>query len=802
MKKHILLILLLALFGQAGIAQTRVIKSPKVEAATHTNVIIDRIALSDTATVLDFTVSNHPGQWIIFAKKNYLINSDGGNKIYCRYAIGYNGQLGDKWYMPESGKVHFSLVYPPIDKKLSKIDFIEGDNIDGAFKIFGVEINPSKRKAILPEALEGNWLKTDGSNDWTLGVYDKLAIYKNDFWQYQSVTKQGKSTTLTLKKGKRVVTLTLLPVSDDKLMIAEGKSPMQTYSRKKTFRADYNSRGEQAFTSLPFGRKETILRGYLKGYSPKLGFKTDLIYVQNDLTREDFPALLTFQPDGHFEAKFDLIQPTMLTFRIGNELCTVYMEPGDKTMLYLSLGTNKEESPRQFMGSHALENNDLYAMGNIGERNYMTYQKEKELSPVAFKANRLKERQADINDLNVYLQQKQLTPLQYNQLSPKALQIKRLHIDTKCYGSILDYLMNLEYKAKDDSTKQVLRDISYYDFLKDLFANQSLLPVTYDFSSLINRLEYSPVITPADFVGMELEHKELAGIMKWKVIDKNYVAGVDSFPALLSVLEKMNITPTPAEHELFASVGTFGQDTSKWNSFIKAKEIFSSRHRTLINILNKIHTCDIQKAILRQKLGVEPGLIYEIIMLRAMCTEFKTQPFSPSQLDLLKPLFKTPFLQSELVRFNNEKIALQNEKTLQPKAPTTSGESILHKLIDKYKGDVLAIDFWSTGCGPCRSGMTERKDMPDEYKDKKVKFIYITDEEASPLEPYNNFIKDIKGEHLRITRDEWNQLAVQYKINGIPHFMIVNKNGAVIENNTQHYWGTGLKNRLDNLVTE
>jgi len=430
-------------------------------------------------------------------------------------------------------------------------------------------------------------------------------------------------------------------------------------------------------------------------------------------------------------------------------------------------------------------------MGNIGERNYLTYQKDKELSPVTFKANRLNEKQADVDALNAFIQK--------NLISPKAIQIKRLHIDTKCYGSILDYLMNLQYKSNIDSTKQVLRDISYYDFLKDLFANQSLLPVTDDFSSVINRLEYAPLITPADFAGMELEHKDLAGIMKWKVIDKNYVAGVDSFPALLSVLEKMNITPAPAMQELFASVGTFGQDTAKWNSFIKAKQNFSSRHCTLINILNKIHSCDIQKAILRQKLGIEPGLIFEIIMLRAICSEFKTQPFSPAQLDLLKPLFKTPFLQSELVRFNNEKIALQNEKTLQPKAPATFGECILHKLIDKYKGDVLAVDFWSTGCGPCRSGMTNRKDMPDEFKDKKVKFIYITDEETSPLGPYNDFIKDIKGEHLRITRDEWNQLAAQYKINGIPHFMIVNKNGAVIENNTQHYWGTELKKRLDNL---
>ncbi len=793
MKKNLLFILLLTLLGQAGIAQNRVIKSPKVEAATHSNVIIDRITLSDTATVLDFSVSNYPGNWIIFAKKNYLINSDGGNKIYCKYAIGYNGQLGDKWYMPESGKVHFSLVYPPIDKKLSKIDFIEGDNIDGAFKIFGVEINPSKRQSLLPEALDGNWLKTDGSNEWAFGLYDKLAIYKNDFWQYQSVTKQGKSTTMVFKNGNKSVTLTLLPVSDDKLMIAVGKSPMQTYSRQKTFRSDYKSKGEQAFISLPFGRKGTILRGYLKGYSPKLGFKTNLIYLRNDLTREDFPALLAFQPDGRFEAKFDLIQPTMLTFRIGRELCSIYMEPGDKTMLYLNLGTNKETYTKQFMGSHALENNDLYAMGNIGERNYMTYQKDKELSPVDFKANRLKERQADVDALNAFVQ--------HNSVSPKALQIKRLHIDTKCYGSILDYLMDLQYKSNNDSTKQVLDDISYYDFMKGLFTNRDLLPLTDDFSSVINRLEYSPIIRKEIFTDLEIEDKEVKDIRLSK--DKmNLMNAYYNIPAIIGILEKMKTPLTPEELQVLKQTPPDQKDSIQFYHYLKVKGRFYDKYQSLIDVLFRTHDFKYMKAVFKQKLDVEPGLIYEIIMLRTLCTEFKTYPFNPATMELLKPLFTTQFLQDELVRFNNEKVALQNEKTLQPKAPATSGERILHKLIDKYKGDVLAIDFWSTGCGPCRSGMTNRKDMPDEFKDKKVKFIYITDEEASPLEPYNDFIKDIKGEHLRITRDEWNQLAAQYKINGIPHFMIVNKNGAVIENNTVHYWGTELKKRLGNLMTE
>lgn len=793
MKKHIILSLLLFIICQAGIAQ-RVIRSPKVEAFTHSTVFIDRVILSDTATTLDFTIRYKPRNWIIFAKDNYIINSDGGNKLYCKAAIGYQSNLGDKWYMPDSGVVHFSLIYPPINPKTEKIDFIETEKSEGAFKIFGIEINSSKRQSILPEEMEGNWLKTDGSNEWTFGFYDKLAIYKNDFWQYQSVLKQGKSIRMVLKNGKQIVTLNLLPVADNKMMISDGKSQMLAYSRKKTTRSDYKVKSEPAFTLLPFGQKETTLQGYMKGYSPKLGFKNDLIYLSNDLTREDFPALLTFQPDGRFEAKFNLLYPQIITARIGGELYNIYLEPGDKTMLYLNYKPKAEVYPRLSMGSHARENEELNAMKRIAERNYSVFQKDKELSPLDFKEKQLKDRQADIEALNAFIQ--------HNPVSPKALQIKKLHIDTKCYGYILDYLMRLRDNGNNDSIKQVLNDVAYYDFLKELLLHQNLLPLTDDFSSVINRLEYSPIINPDNFTGMELEHKALSDI-RFSKKNINRTNGEYNVPAIIEVLEKMKIPLTTEEQQtLKQTPPEFAQDSLRFFSYLNIRDKFYAKHQTLINILFRIHDFDIQKAIFKQKLGVEPGLIFEIIMLRELCLQFKTTPLSPTQIDLLKPLFKIPFLQDELVRVNDEKIVLQNEKTLQPKSPVTSGERVFHKLIEQYKGNVLAIDFWSTGCGPCRSGMTKRKDMPDELKNRKVKFIYITDQESSPLEPYHNFIKDIKGEHLRITRDEWNQLAAQYKINGIPHFMIMNKQGAVIENNARYYWGDDLKKRLEELEKE
>ena len=55
----------------------RVITNPKFTATTASNVQITRITISDTATVLDFTVRLTPKSWMLFAKDNYigLINS-------------------------------------------------------------------------------------------------------------------------------------------------------------------------------------------------------------------------------------------------------------------------------------------------------------------------------------------------------------------------------------------------------------------------------------------------------------------------------------------------------------------------------------------------------------------------------------------------------------------------------------------------------------------------------------------------------------------------------------------------------
>lgn len=111
----------------------------------------------------------------------------------------------------------------------------------------------------------------------------------------------------------------------------------------------------------------------------------------------------------------------------------------------------------------------------------------------------------------------------------------------------------------------------------------------------------------------------------------------------------------------------------------------------------------------------------------------------------------------------------------------TKGDSIFQRIIEPYKGNVLYIDFWSMSCGPCRGGMLAMRDEVKNNADKPVKYLYVTSDKEedcrSFLEPNN-----IKGEHIFITRNEWNHLQDKFNFNGIPFAVYVDDKGKIHHN--------------------
>ena len=122
--------------------QTRVIEQPAFDTWNSTTLEIDRIELSDTATVFYVDAFFRPHYWIQIVKETTL-QADG--KSYpIRSAEGIT--LSEKFWMPDSGTASFRLFFPPLPKGTRQVDFIEG-NEERAFRIWGIRLDGTKPEA-------------------------------------------------------------------------------------------------------------------------------------------------------------------------------------------------------------------------------------------------------------------------------------------------------------------------------------------------------------------------------------------------------------------------------------------------------------------------------------------------------------------------------------------------------------------------------------------------------------------------------------------------------------------------------
>ena len=98
-------------------------------------------------------------------------------------------------------------------------------------------------------------------------------------------------------------------------------------------------------------------------------------------------------------------------------------------------------------------------------------------------------------------------------------------------------------------------------------------------------------------------------------------------------------------------------------------------------------------------------------------------------------------------------------------------ENILQTILDKYKGKTVVIDIWATWCGPCRAGHQAMKPIKEEMKGKNIQFVYITSS-TSPLNTWQEMIKEIDGDHYYLTKEQYSYILDKYESEGIPTYAI------------------------------
>lgn len=96
------------------------------------------------------------------------------------------------------------------------------------------------------------------------------------------------------------------------------------------------------------------------------------------------------------------------------------------------------------------------------------------------------------------------------------------------------------------------------------------------------------------------------------------------------------------------------------------------------------------------------------------------------------------------------------------------------------RGKVVLVDVWATWCGPCKAEIPHLKKLEEEMKGTDVQVVSISVDEAKDKEKWQKMIKDENLGGLQLFATGWGDIAKYYKINGIPRFMVFDRNGKIV----------------------
>ena len=110
--------------------------------------------------------------------------------------------------------------------------------------------------------------------------------------------------------------------------------------------------------------------------------------------------------------------------------------------------------------------------------------------------------------------------------------------------------------------------------------------------------------------------------------------------------------------------------------------------------------------------------------------------------------------------------------------PLYDSEGKEHRLAE-FKGKYILLDFWSRGCGPCLQSIPELERISTAYADR----LAVVSISSDPEEGWKAFLKEkgLKGYQWNELRNDGGGLAAAYRVQGIPHYVLIDPDGKVAD---------------------
>ena len=180
--------------------------------------------------------------------------------------------------------------------------------------------------------------------------------------------------------------------------------------------------------------------------------------------------------------------------------------------------------------------------------------------------------------------------------------------------------------------------------------------------------------------------------------------------------------------------------------------------------------------------------------------------FSPSheELDLFYSLLMETSTDEEFkskITAKYEKISPLTKGNVSPtfNYPDKEGKEVS---LEDLKGKYVYIDVWATWCGPCKREIPYLKQLTEEYAGKDIEFVSISIDVVKDREKWLAMLdeKEMDGIQLFADNDWKSEFVQEYAIEGIPRFILIDKEGNIVSADESRPSDPALKQKFDKLL--
>lgn len=134
-------------------------------------------------------------------------------------------------------------------------------------------------------------------------------------------------------------------------------------------------------------------------------------------------------------------------------------------------------------------------------------------------------------------------------------------------------------------------------------------------------------------------------------------------------------------------------------------------------------------------------------------------------------------------------------------SPTFNYEDLTGNMVslESLKGKYVYIDMWATWCKPCMQEVPHLIQLEHDYADKNIYFVGISNDSPEAKEKWKAMVEKKGMGGIQLFANGGQEFGMAYKVQGIPHFILIDKEGNIVKSNAPRPSDPEIRKLFDSL---